>query len=176
MLKKQRRRRWLSGLLAAVMVLSLLPVSVFAADTAQPIFEETWNSGGYYVPDALKTDNWKFESAVTMTDCDLVYARYERSVWNESSGGFSYDYAYVIALDKQAGSGINYDIPDYGSGGAPWAGDKTMSAVYMQEGITAIGDNAFVEKSLLETVEIPQTVTAIGENAFQNAIHFETDN
>ena len=31
MLKKQRRRRWLSGLLAAVMVLSLLPVSAFAA-------------------------------------------------------------------------------------------------------------------------------------------------
>ena len=30
MLKKQRRRRWLSGLLAAVMVLSLLPVSVWA--------------------------------------------------------------------------------------------------------------------------------------------------
>ena len=89
MLKKQRRRRWLSGLLAAVMVLSMLPVSVFAADTARPISKDDWDFGGYYVPDALKTDGWDFESAVTMTGCDLVYARYERSVWNESSGGFS---------------------------------------------------------------------------------------
>ena len=73
------------------MVLSLLPVSVFAADTARPISEEAWNSGGYYVPEALKTNNWEFESAVTMTDCDLVYARYERREWNGS--GYDYEYA-----------------------------------------------------------------------------------
>ena len=42
MLKKQRRRRWLSGLLAAVMVLSLLPVSAFAAATAPEEADLTW--------------------------------------------------------------------------------------------------------------------------------------
>ena len=159
-------KRWLnravSFLLTMVMLFSLLPTSAWAADTAKPISEEEWNSGGYYQPAALLDEGWKFSDAVTMTDCDLVYARYEKKEWTGT--GYAYKYAYVIALDESSGS--NYAIPDYSSGGAPWAKDDTMSEVYIEKGVTRIGSNAFVNKNLLTLVEIPETVTRIGESAF----------
>lgn len=145
-----------------VMLFSLLPTSAWAAATAKPISEEEWDSGGYYQPDALLGDGWKFSDAVTMTDCDLVYARYEKREWTGT--GYAYKYAYVIVLDESSGS--NYAIPDYPSGGAPWAQDDTMSEVYIEEGVTRIGSNAFANKNLLTLVEIPETVTSIGERAF----------
>lgn len=145
-----------------VMLFSLLPTSAWAAGAAKPISEEEWNSGGYYQPDALLGDEWKFSDAVTMTDCDLVYARYEKKEWTGT--GYAYKYAYVIALDESLSS--DYAIPDYPFGGAPWAKDDTMSEVYIEEGVTRIGSNAFANKNLLTLVEIPQTVTSIGEKAF----------
>lgn len=159
---KRRLNRAVSFLLTMVMLFSLLPTSAWAAATAKPISEEEWDSGGYYQPDALLGDGWKFSDAVTMTDCDLVYARYEKREWTGT--GYAYKYAYVIALDESSGS--NYAIPDYPSGGAPWAQDDTMSEVYIEEGVTRIGSNAFANKNLLTLVEIPQTVTSIGEKAF----------
>lgn len=164
------RKRTLSLLLAFIMAFSMLPATALAVDTAEPIqTEEAWEQS-YYVPDALEGDGWRFHSALTMTGCDLAYARYEKSVWNETTSGYSFEYAYVIALDETEGEGGNYAIPDYAAGGAPWSGDNTMSAVYIQEGVTAIGDYAFTNKNLLETVEIPDTVTRIGERAFSGDI------
>lgn len=159
---KRRLNRAVSFLLTMVMLFSLLPTSAWAAGAAKPISEEEWNSGSYYQPDALQGDGWKFSDAVTMTDCDLVYARYEKKEWTGT--GYAYKYAYVIALDENSGS--KYAIPDYPFGGAPWAKDDTMSEVYIEEGVTRIGDNAFANKNLLTLVEIPQTVTSIGERAF----------
>ena len=85
------RKRVFSLLLAIVMTVSLLPTSAWAADSATPIEEEAWNSGGYYVPAALQGNDWEFSDAVTMVGCDLVYARYEHRVWN--GNGYDYEYA-----------------------------------------------------------------------------------
>ena len=146
-----------------VMLFSLLPTTAWAADRATEIQKTEWEES-YYVPSALNASEWEFRKAFTMVNCDLAYARYEKEIVDEDTGSLTYKYAYVIALDESSGS--NYAIPDYSSGGAPWAQDDTMSEVYIEEGVTRIGSNAFANKNLLTLVEIPQTVTSIGESAF----------
>ena len=164
------RKRTLSLLLAFIMAFSMLPATAWAADTPSPISKEVWEKN-YYTPSILSEEGWVFRTAYTMRNCDLAYARYEKSVYNPEAGGDSYEYAYVIALDKTAGVEGNYAIPDYENDtSAPWSGDDTMSAVYIESGVTAIGDYAFTNKNLLETVEIPDTVTRIGERAFSGDI------
>jgi len=63
-----------------------------------------------------------------------------------------------------SGTGVMYDY-HWLNNPMPW--DKTaVKAVVMEEGITAIGDNAFFQCAALKSVSIPSTVTTIGIGAF----------
>ena len=59
-----------------------------------------------------------------------------------------------------SGSG---DMHDYGSSGAPWHG-RVKSAV-IAEGVTSIGEKAFLYCTSLTSVTIPDSVTSIGDSA-----------
>lgn len=64
------------------------------------------------------------------------------------------------------GSGV---IPDYAEGAAPWMPYvNEISAVYVDGGITRIGEWAFADMNIV-AVQIEEDVTVIGANAFKNS-------
>ena len=63
---------------------------------------------------------------------------------------------------------IKYDgpMPDFnGWGESPWS-DLKIKKVVIEDGVTKIGDAAFVSSDYLTSVEIPDSVKSIGNNAF----------
>jgi len=67
-----------------------------------------------------------------------------------------------------SGTGAMYDYASSGDNIAPWknADYPAVETVTIGEGVTTIGDYAFVGCSSLETVDIQGTLTKIGEYAF----------
>ena len=74
----------------------------------------------------------------------------------------------VIHKTNQDDAG-SYPMPNYDAASeVPWAGNAGMiSAVYIQEGVTSVGDYAFSGMSNLVTVDLPSTVTRVGDHAFR---------
>lgn len=72
-------------------------------------------------------------------------------------------------------------MADYAVGGAPWheylkknnATRDKISDIRISNGLTRIGDNAFLQASVTN-VTIPDTVTSIGDNAFWNCNTIQT--
>ena len=84
-----------------------------------------------------------------------------------------------------SGSGDMYDFSDYtmrAEDGFPLLSGEFRFANYhasirniiIKNGVTSIGDNAFVICSNLKTVQIPDSVTSIGKNAFKLCKKLET--
>ena len=75
----------------------------------------------------------------------------------------------------------NGDMADYAVGKAPWhtalgtnkADREKINTIVLPNGLTHIGDNAFLQASVTE-VEIPNTVISIGTNAFWNCNTIQT--
>ena len=64
----------------------------------------------------------------------------------------------------------SYAMPNYDSAAEVlWAGNNAglISAVYIQEGVTSVGNYAFSGMTNLTEVDLPTTVTRIGDYAFQ---------
>lgn len=66
------------------------------------------------------------------------------------------------------GNGDTKNYLNYGDNVTPFKSNKTITEVYIGEGITSIGDRLFYFCSGLQTVNIPDGVTYIGENAFEH--------
>ena len=69
-------------------------------------------------------------------------------------------------------SGISYKVMSVGE--SAFKGNKTISAVYMSDGITVIGKSAFAECTSLHTVVTPSTVMTIGDHAFYSCSSLTT--
>ena len=67
-------------------------------------------------------------------------------------------------------------IPNYASAkAAPWAAYASkITAITVQEGITAIGNNAFGNMTALIDVYLPQSLTSIGDNVFNGCTAIKT--
>jgi len=86
-------------------------------------------------------------------------------------GGISwylYDGGYLVLLKKGSGDGVMNDFPD---SGGPWG--TSVKNIYIGEGITAIGKNAFRGQKVSEdssesnkTLVLPEGLKRIGEMAF----------
>lgn len=63
------------------------------------------------------------------------------------------------------------DMGDYSSfSKTPWSkADKLVNYVYIEDGVTSVGDNAFANVNVAE-VDIPSTVTSLGRRAFSGSI------
>ena len=60
-------------------------------------------------------------------------------------------------------------MTDYAAKKAPWYAKRaTIQEVVVEEGVTAIGTNAFYDCTKMAQVSIPSSVTAIGDQAFYN--------
>lgn len=69
------------------------------------------------------------------------------------------------------------DMTDFGPSYAenisvPWGGNRAdIKTVVIEEGVTSIGNNAFVACANLKTVTMPQSISRIGEHAFENCFN-----
>ena len=148
MLKKQRRRRWLSGLRAAVMVLSMLPVSVWASYKKPEGYEPPEGASQTYV--------------FSIEGTALQYTFYRYSDPTDPTG--KYIQEMVITVDPESTSTV-CSIPDYTTvESRPWNEAATsLQAVYVGDGVTGIGQNAFSNMTALRELDFedPSDLTYI---------------
>ncbi len=80
------------------------------------------------------------------------------------SGNISWDFSGQGMLTL-TGTGA---MDDFSPGEAPWDGQKQhIRFIYISDGITSIGSNAFYGLSNARSLYIPESVTSIGEGAFE---------
>lgn len=146
---KKLRKRVISLLLACVMAFSLLPMNAWA-------YAGELDISGFGIPYPLP-DETLSQNGLSAT----VYVSVDSQTGIRAT--------LVISISDDG----SHEIPDYTDGAPPpWSTYlDSIRSVYIEEGVTAIGANAFSageEVSLLTYAEIPSTVTRIGENAFYN--------
>lgn len=101
-------------------------------------------------------------------DSDLQACMYMKT--NEVT--WAAEYALVVEKKNNAPENGNFAIPDYDAVSETLWGEiyETTKYVFIGDGVTAIGDNAFCNMPILEqvTVEEPSALTRIGDAAFAN--------
>lgn len=114
------------------------------------------------VPDESAADAYCLPSA---NESELPLAHYESSAQNACGANAVYTLSEDGILTI-SGTGA---IADYGSstGSAPWYSERaSITGVVINEGITAVGVQAFAQCYNIQTVSFPSTLTTIGEAAF----------
>ena len=137
------KRKMLAMLLSLAMLFTLVPTAFATDGESQP----TEMGGNCGVTDNESSVTWK----LTQNNED-----------NENP-------TYTLTI---SGSG---DMADYAVGKAPWhtalgtnkADREKINTIVLPNGLTRIGDNAFLQASVTD-VKIPDTVISIGTNAFWN--------
>ncbi len=90
------------------------------------------------------------------------------------SGNCGENLSWTLDLDGTltiSGTGAMTNFgPSYAENvSVPWYGNRAdIKAVVIEQGVTSIGNNAFVACSNLTTVTMPNSITRIGEHAFKN--------
>ena len=142
------KRKMLAMLLSLAMLFTLAPTAFAAGSESQPT-EMSGNCG------ATQEDN-------------VTWTLKQNNESNESP-------TYTLTI---SGTGA---MADYAVGKAPWhvelgqskADREKINTIVLPNGLTRIGDNAFLQASVTN-VEIPDTVISIGTNAFWNCNTIQT--
>ena len=113
--------------------------------------------------------DWKlFGEARLIKNSDLQARMYTRT----DPGTWAAEYALVIEKQPVASENGNFSIPDYVATSETLWGNiyETTKYVFIEDGVTSIGNNAFSNMPILEqvTVEDPSDLTRIGDSAFAN--------
>lgn len=96
---KHKQRIW-----AIVLAFCLfLPITAYMADTVTQVTEDSWRAS-FYIPPELA--EWDFDYGLTMTGCDLAYARFSKMEFDASLGGMVEVTTLVISQDPNS-SGQN---------------------------------------------------------------------
>ena len=149
------RKRFAAALLAAVMIATLIPASVWAT----------------YMNDEGLTEDPAYELG---TGTGLLYQYYWKSETYERPDGTMGRRSVthiVIKRDPNAPTGSTFMIPNYESKDqTPWRPEdgSVYQKVYIEAGVQGIGNNAFADMQYLDeiVIEDPSQLTYIGNNAF----------
>jgi len=190
---KQFGRKLISSMLALIMVISLFPVNVLAADEGEMLDEN-----GMVITAPAATEEIQIESeeaaaseelseeeSVVQEETIVQEETLETSVSAMNSGeedvysgdcGDSASYELVDGVLNIFGSGAMDDYAD--AEDAPWSSvSDEVKSVVIDDGITAIGENAFAQCAALSSVVIAESVTYIGADAFSGTalanVHYE---
>jgi len=172
---KQNANRLLSLVLSMVMVLQLLPVSVFAADELSGTCGEnlTWRING---------DTLFIEGEGAMYDYGGYYDELKEE-WVENPAPWSEEaYAYIelddrityIGQDAFSGNRAeSIELPAglEGIGNGAFLDSRNLTKIVLPEGLTEMGDSAFGSCHALKTVTIPSTLKVIPQGAFDGCIN-----
>ncbi len=149
------KKRFVSALLAALMLLTLLPVTAFGAEEIARGYcggntaTEYDSTSGYY-----KNLTWTLDNAGTLTISGSgVMADYG---WWSSPWYAHADSITTVTIE----SGVT-NIADYA-----FRGCSKLTSITIPSGVTSIGDSAFHGCSKLTSITIPSGVTSIGDGAF----------
>lgn len=135
------------------MVFSLLPVTAWAVKQRS---EDEWKESTY--GQKLVEDGYTFAGSYILKGTDIIYASF--MIYNIDEQRTSF--AYIFADGSGSGNkNIEFD------GNAPWS-QMNLDRVYIESGITGIGDNAFSNQVTMTDAVLPNTLTSIGDNAFAN--------
>ena len=145
------KRHFFALLMSLAMIISLLPVTAMAENETQE------NEAATQAAETLA-------EPATSEDCGATED--DSLTWALTKNDGEETYTLTIS-----GKGA---MADYTVGGAPWhvalgaaANRKLINKIELPNGLTHIGDNAFLQASVTD-VEIPSTVISIGTNAFWN--------
>ncbi|MBQ9879064.1 MAG: leucine-rich repeat protein [Clostridia bacterium] len=141
----KNKHRFISLLLAAAMILCLLPAGTFAADVADSGEcgeNVTWTLDSNGLLTISGTGNMKDYSYKYDIPCDSPF-------W----GNNDIREAIIEAGVTKIGSAAFYEC-------------ENLTRVTIPEGVTSIGEGAFSFCSALESVTVPDGVTSIDEDAF----------
>lgn len=169
------KKNYYAKALALTVAASMVSVPAFAAEgTDDPQAQEK----------AVEQDEQKGEKSAKEDEI-VAEEGTKANPWNVSADdGESRVTAY---LEENADNTYTLNIEgdgamaDYAVGGAPWheylkknnATRDKISDIRISNGLTRIGDNAFLQASVTN-VTIPDTVTSIGDNAFWNCNTIQT--
>ncbi|MDR2810241.1 MAG: leucine-rich repeat domain-containing protein [Tannerellaceae bacterium] len=110
-----------------------------------------------------------YQAAPVWKDFRIEAAAPEGTIWNLTStmtATFYEDSTLIIRTTKAGGEAM----PDFNGAQAPWhdnnVGNTTIASVVVEEGVTSIGDYAFMWCFSVTSVTLPSTLTAIGTHAF----------
>ena len=164
-------KRILSLILCLAMVMTMIPAQVFATETETPE-TETVPAVTEPVSETEPVPAQTTESVTEATEHQTVPeeaaaadASQEEPATSGTCGGnltWALDEAGVLTI---AGSGAMDDYKSYTY--TPWYDAAAqIKAVILENGVTAIGQNAFAYCENLAAVSIPDSVLTIGERAF----------
>lgn len=169
------KKNYYAKALALTVAASMVSVPAFAAEgTDDPQTQEK----------TVEQDEQKGEKSAKEDEI-VAEKGTKANPWNVSADdGESRVTAYLEKKDDDTyalnieGNGA---MADYAVGGAPWheylkknnATRDKISDIRISNGLTRIGDNAFLQASVTN-VTIPDTVTSIGDNAFWNCNTIQT--
>lgn len=89
------------------------------------------------------------------------------------SEGSQVSYRYSDGTLTITGSGVMYGYASEED--TPWAGYRdSITSLVIEDGITAISDNAFRELTNLKSVRFPETLVSVGRYAFYNCTALES--
>ena len=169
------KKNYYAKALALTVAASMVSVPAFAAEgTDDPQAQE----------EMVEQDEQKGEKSAEEDEI-VAEEGTKANPWNVSADdGESRVTAYLEKKDDDTYA-LNIEgdgaMADYAVGGAPWheylkknnATRDKISDIRISNGLTRIGDNAFLQASVTN-VTIPDTVTSIGDNAFWNCNTIQT--
>ena len=164
---KKIQKRIFSLFLAVVMAFSLLPATAWAA--SPPEAEDlAWVNGIVNgLNDDITDPNQQYRpmGTLAMSPSDLYAVQYQRSFATETT----FVTETIMFIVPGSGAKENYcEIPEYENlNDTPW-GRSGATEMYIADGVTGIGDNAFNGMTALEKVVFQDAsdLTSIGTHAF----------
>ena len=164
---KKARKRLLSLVLVCIMILSMLPVTAWAASEPTSGAAYNWVQQKIEAINAAEPEGSKYgvNGPFPIGDSDLYQYTLMRS-YVDDGGNSSSDTIILILPGDNAADTV---LPDYESASdtQPWQ-KSNPSRVYISSGVTGVGDYAFADNSNLQEVVFQDAsqITYVGAYAF----------